>query len=113
MSPQNCRELLKQYVDLANALDETPQFYRTILANCTTVIWEIARRIDGRLPLDWRLILTGHFNAFVFDRGGFDMRYSLEELREIGAITGVAQASGGDADFSAAIRAGVPALPSD
>jgi hypothetical protein len=42
--PEMMRELFVGYLDLANELAAQPRFYRTILDNCTTVVWKLADR---------------------------------------------------------------------
>jgi hypothetical protein len=66
------------------------------------------RRIVGHLPLDYRLLLSGYLPEYVYEVGGLDTRYSLEELRRLGRITQRAQESDRRATFSADIREGVP-----
>ena len=57
MPPEHIRGLFLEYVDFANQLAEEPRFYRTIVANCTTIVWGLVRRLDPGLPLDYRLLL--------------------------------------------------------
>jgi hypothetical protein len=56
--PEMMRELFVEYLDLANELAERPRFYRTILDNCTTVIWKLADRLLPGLPIDYRVVLS-------------------------------------------------------
>jgi Domain of unknown function (DUF4105) len=104
------RSLLLSYVDAANELARNPRFYNTITANCTTIIYQLTRRIVGHLPLDFRLLLSGYLPAYVYEVGGLDTRYSLEELRTLGRITERAKESDRRDTFSADIRRGVPAV---
>jgi hypothetical protein len=105
------RSLFLAYIDQANALKDTPRFYNTITTNCTTLVYQMMKRIIGRLPLDARVLLTGYLPAYVHRVGGLDQRYSLAELRSFGHITPRAQAAGPSNDFSEQIRRGIPPLP--
>ncbi len=109
--PETLRELFLEYVTTADGLSRTPRFYRTILANCTTMIWRLARQIDPDLKFDWRLLLTGHFNDYLYDRGALDTRYPLGDLRGLASVTARGQAAGESPEYSRAIRAGIPPLP--
>jgi hypothetical protein len=108
MPVADMRSLFLSYVDAANELARSPRFYNTITANCTTIIYQMTKRIVGRLPFDYRLLLSGYLPAYVYKVGGLDARYSLEELRTRGRITERAKESDRRDTFSADIRRGVP-----
>jgi len=110
MAPAQRRSLLLAYVDAANRLVDTPRFYNTITANCTTIIYQMVTRIIGRLPLSHRLLLSGYLPEYVHAIGGLDARHTVAELRRLGRITERARQADASEDFSAAIRAGVPPL---
>jgi hypothetical protein len=110
MDPTQRRSLLLAYVDAANRLVAAPRFYNTVTANCTTIIYQMVRRIVGHLPLSPRLLLSGYLPEYVHALGGLDTRHSVDELRAFGRCTARARAAADGADFSAAIRAGIPPL---
>lgn len=107
--PQSAmRSLLLAYVDEANALAESPRFYNTITANCTTLIFAMARGIGARLPLDYRLLVTDRLPGYAFKVGGLWPGHTLTELEESGRIDEEARQAHGAADFSQRIRLRVP-----
>ncbi|MBF8224026.1 Lnb N-terminal periplasmic domain-containing protein [Halomonas sp. 328] len=108
MSPRARRDLLLSYVAEANALHETPRFYHTITANCTTIVYAMMRRIVDGLPMDYRLLLTGRLADYVHAVAGLMPGYSLAELKARADITEAARAAGDGPDFSRRIRQGVP-----
>jgi len=110
MPVANMRSLFLSYVNEANELARTPRFYNTITVNCTTLVYQLMKRIVGQLPLDYRLLLSGYLPGYVYKVGGLDTRYPLWELRELGRITERARKSDRSATFSADIREGVPPL---
>ncbi|MFT3789582.1 MAG: DUF4105 domain-containing protein [Rudaea sp.] len=103
--------LFRAYVAEGNALAATPRFYNTVTTNCTTLIYHMMRSIVGNLPLDWRLLLSGHLDEYVYARGALDARYPLARLRAFGRIGDRARASDRGPEFSADIRRGIPELP--
>jgi hypothetical protein len=108
MPKPDIRSLFMSYVDAANGLNETPQYYNTITANCTTIVFAMVDRIaSGALPLDYRLLLSGYLPSYIMDVRGFTPGFTLEQLRERGAISARAQAAGSAPDFSSRIREGV------
>ncbi|MEP6940247.1 MAG: DUF4105 domain-containing protein [Rudaea sp.] len=110
MARPQMRSLLLAYIDAANGLVDAPRFYNTITANCTTIIYQMVARIVGRLPLNYRLLLSGYLPEYVYAIGGLDGRHTVPELRRLGRITERAQRADASDDFSAAIRAGIPSL---
>ncbi len=104
------RELFLEYVAAANALAERPRFYRTILDNCTTIVWKLADRVTPGMPLDWRVVLSGYLPGYLRDHGSIDRRYPLDELTRLGLLPAQVEYDGTGPGFSAAIRAGVPPL---
>jgi uncharacterized protein DUF4105 len=102
------RSLFLGYVGEANSLVDSPRFYNTITVNCTTLVYQMMKRIVGRLPLDYRLLFSGYLPEYVYRVGGLDRRYSLEELRQVGRITERARLSDRSESFSADIRRGIP-----
>jgi hypothetical protein len=105
------RALFEQYLDEAEALRATPRFYQTLTANCTTIVYAMMQRIVPGLPLDLRLLLSGYLPSYVQEVGALTPGYTLQELQARGRITDRALRAGPDADFSAAIRQGLPIHP--
>jgi hypothetical protein len=111
LSPAAMRSLFLGYIDQANLLLHTPRFYNSITVNCTTLVYHMMKRIVGYLPLSYRLIFSGYLPGYVYEVGGLDSRYSLEQLRALGRITERAKQADRSATFSADIRRGVPDVP--
>ena len=102
------RSLFLGYIDEANALAGAPRFYNTITVNCTTLVYNMMKRIVGYLPLSLRLIFSGYLPEYVYRVGGLDGRFSLQELRARGRIADRAKRAGRSSTFSADIREGIP-----
>ena len=104
------RRLFVAYLQRAQQLDRAPAFYNTLVSNCTTVIWELARQVTPGLPLDWRLLASGYFARYVHQHGGLAPGYDYPQLEAAGRITERARAVGEGEAFSRRIRAGVPGI---
>ncbi|MFN3580284.1 MAG: DUF4105 domain-containing protein [Pseudomonas sp.] len=102
------RRLFAAFVEEANQLAATPRFYHTVTANCTTLVFRMMRKIIPDLPLDYRLLLSGHLPSYVQQVGGLQKELSLDELQRRGRITDRALQAGEAEDFSRQIRVGVP-----
>ncbi|MGH8122846.1 MAG: DUF4105 domain-containing protein [Rudaea sp.] len=110
MPTTQMRSLFLAYMGAANRLVETPRFYNTITANCTTIVYQMVAHIIGGLPLSYRLLLSGYLPQYVYALGGLDRRYALAELRARGRIGERARLADRSATFSADIRRGIPEL---
>ncbi|PTT51395.1 hypothetical protein DBR33_06220 [Stenotrophomonas sp. HMWF022] len=58
MDRNQLKTLFAAYIDQARQLDATPGFYNTLTSNCTTIVFDLARHIAPRLPLDYRLLAS-------------------------------------------------------
>ena len=108
MAVPDIRSLFVAYVDEANTLMRAPRFYHTITVNCTTLVYQMMKRIVGHLPFDYRVLLSGYMPEYVYRVGGLDRNFTLEELRALGYISERAKKADASETFSADIRRGVP-----
>lgn len=100
--------LLNEYVALANDVSSQPRWYNTLTANCTTMIFGMARRLDPRTRLDWRILLPGQLPSYLRDREFVSRDVPLSDLIAAARIGPRAAAPPPDPGFSARIREGVP-----
>lgn len=107
-TPDQARQALVELLARAGRLAREPAFYNSLLRNCTTELFEIARRIEPRLKPDWRILLSGYLPGYLSDAGLLDRCVPLETLRELGRIRERARLGADASDFSARIREGVP-----
>lgn len=119
LSKAQARALFMAYLNRANRLARQPEWYQTITTNCTTVIFELARIVDSRLPLDWRILVSGYLPGYLYDLGIIRTDIPLAAVLRQAAISAKAQAAPASADYSRAIRDGAgltaarPALSGD
>lgn len=111
-TPAQLRSVLLEYLKRAEALRRQPEFYNTLTSNCTTILFELARHIDPDLPLDYRLLASGHFAEYAYDHGALTPGIPYPELQQRGYINDRALKSDANLeDFSRAIRVGLPGVP--
>ncbi|MEM6481346.1 MAG: DUF4105 domain-containing protein [Pseudomonadota bacterium] len=97
------RDLFLAYVALAQQLEAKPKFYNTLTANCTTIVFGLAKQVLPDLRADWRIVMSGHLPEYVEANNGFEGTMPLEDRIAAAAITEKAQNYAG-AEFSTAIR---------
>jgi hypothetical protein len=69
------------------------------------------RALSDQIPLDRRVLLSGHFPEYAYDLGSLDTRVPFPELKARSLINDRAHAADQAPDFSARIRAGLPRPP--
>src|SRR5918996_1545625 len=109
--PEAARRLFLEYVEKINRLRDSPEFYNTLTTNCTTDVWLLVRALSGRFPLDWRVLLSGHFPEYAYDLGSLDTSLPFAELTARSLINDKAHAAEQAPDFSRRIREGLPQPP--
>lgn len=109
---QDLQVLFKEYVAIAADIKQTPRYYNTLTSNCTTIVYDLAKKIVP-LPLDYRLLLSGYFAEYAYDLGGLVPGYAYSTLQDLGHINERALQHDAvtDQSFSTAIREGVPIQP--
>lgn len=107
-SAELARRLLVSYLNAAHGLETEPAFYDSLRSNCSTTTRRHLAEVGVEDTWDWRVLLNGHIDALLYERGLLDTSLSLEELRARSDITQVAIEAAGHTDFSERIRAGLP-----
>ncbi|MEZ5884252.1 MAG: DUF4105 domain-containing protein, partial [Paracoccaceae bacterium] len=100
LTPEQRRVMFLSYVELAQDLEARPRFYNTLLANCTTVVYRLAQSLKPDLPLDWRLLLSGHLPGYLAELGVLDGRTAADGV----PITPRTQRPASEQGFSQQIR---------
>jgi hypothetical protein len=104
-TPQQGRELLLDVLRRVNQLAKKPEFYNTLVNNCTTNIRDHINHLSkGRIPYDYRVLLPGLSDRLAYDTGLIERRGSYEATRQDARINYVAYLNRDTADFSRAIR---------
>ncbi len=104
LSPQVARMLFLSYLEKANALAAQPEFYQTIMTNCTTIVFKLARLIDPGIPLDWRIVVSGYLPDYLYDRHLIRTDLPISEVKRQAEISTRAQAAPTSGDYSTIIR---------
>lgn len=110
LSQKDLKALFTAYLVQAEDLRRLPRFYNSLTSNCTTVVFELMRRVAPALPLDYRLILSGYLAEYAHDVGGLAPGFTYQQLQQRGRITQRARDAGQAADFSQKIRHEVPGI---
>ena len=98
------RAMFLAYLDQGNTLSQTPEWYNTATDNCTTVIWQLVRKVSPEFPLDWRVLLSGYLPEFLYDQSLIRSDLPIAEVRAraVRKPLGIADSDG--AAFSRRLR---------
>lgn len=108
-SPEQSRKALLDYLRRMNRLREKPVWYSAVTDNCTTAI-RTQRAAADRAPWDWRILVNGHGDTLLYERGRIATNLPLAELKQRAHINARARAADKAADFSRLIRQDVPGI---
>ncbi len=109
-SPADVRRLLLVYLARINELAERPEFYNLLTNSCTINIIRYANAAGRKGRFDFRHLLNGLIDNYLYASGRLDTSLSFDELRRRSLIDDAAQAADGapEPDFSQRIRASLP-----
>ena len=107
MTPEQGRTLFLDYLRRANELHERAEWYNALTDNCTTAI-RAQRNSAERAPWNWRMLLNGHLDELLYERGTIVTNVPFPELKRLSNINARARAADGDPDFSMRIRDKLP-----
>lgn len=100
------RELFVDMIERVNEIKDKPEFYNTIINNCTTnLVRHVNTIAPGRAPmLTINVVLPAHSDELAYRLGLFDTILSFEEAREHYHINERALKYANSPDFSVKIR---------
>jgi len=104
--------VFREYLLRLNQLHARPEWYNALTDNCMTSAYKNIRKHAVRKSWDWRILANGHAAELAYAEGTVDRSLPFARLQEVSAVNSKARAVPGDADFSAAIRDGLPGVAS-
>jgi hypothetical protein len=107
-SKEVMRKVFIDYLREVNSLRERPEWYNALTNNCTANIRGHTAPYNPRGKWDWRIIVNGYVDEFMYEQGVLDRSLPLAELKEKSHINQKANAVGNPEDFSQRIREGLP-----
>jgi hypothetical protein len=108
VTPQVARSLFLEYLQRADSLHQSPEWYNALTNNCTTnIAVSAAQARDVRTRFDWRILLNGKMDEMMYEHGGLVTGgLPLRELREQAHINAAARNADEARDFSQLVRKG-------
>ena len=103
---EEVRALFLSMIRRVNKLAEQPEWYNTLVRNCTTSIVEHVHDASPRRGrYNWRILLNGYSDELAYRRGRIDTDLPFAEAKKLHHVNERAELYGGDPDFSQKIRA--------
>jgi hypothetical protein len=107
MTPAQCRTLFLDYLRRANTLRSQPEWYNALTDNCTIAI-RTQRAAANRQPWDWRMLINGHLDQLLYQRGIIATNLPFAELKTLSLVNARAKPADQDPAFSQRIRQNLP-----
>jgi len=104
------RKVLLDYLQRVNRLKEHPEWYNALVDNCSTAARGHMAPYNPTAKLDWRIIVNGFVDQFIYEQKILDQNLPFAELKARSYINNRGQAAGQDSDFSRRIREGLPGI---
>lgn len=80
--PERRKDLFLELVDRINQISDRPEFYNTIISNCTTSLLRHAKRLSWfDKYLDYRILLPGYSDELLYARQLIDYSVPFDELK--------------------------------
>src|SRR6516162_5772411 len=109
-SADDARRLLLIYLARINELADRPEWYHLLTNSCTINIIRYANAAGREGRFNFRHLLNGLIDSYLYHSGRVDTTLPYEELRRRSLINGAAQDADDAADFSERIRASLPTV---
>ena len=107
-SADDARRLLLIYLARINELADRPEWYHLLTNSCTINIIRYANAAGREGRFDFRHLLNGLIDSYLYHSGRVDTTLPYEELHQRSLINDAAQAADDAADFSERIRLSLP-----
>ncbi len=101
---ENVRRVFLEYIRAINQLQDQPEFYNTLTANCTDIIWMHTRLNPDHLPFSWKILLSGYTPEYIYEQGKMNGDLPFKELQLRSRINERAVQADRASDFSQRIR---------
>src|SRR5262245_43770987 len=112
-TPDRARRLFRIYLQRINELYAQPEFYHLLKNSCTINIVRYARIVGKPWRVDFRHLLNGLIENYLYNMGLIDTDLPFAELRPRSRINEAAKAADNAPDFSKRIRAALPPRESE
>lgn len=103
--PKMARELFVDVMNRVNKLKQYPEFYDTILNNCTTNIVNHVNNVSpNSVPYGVQVLLPGFSDRYAYELGLLDKSVPFDELKRRARVNAIAELYYDDPNFSKIIR---------
>jgi hypothetical protein len=107
LTSEQARAFFLDYIRRVNELHSRPEWYNAITDNCTTAI-RAQRAAPDRVPWNWRMLVNGHLDELLYERGMISTNLPFAELKRQSHINSRAKAADKSSDFPKLIRQDLP-----
>lgn len=88
ITPQQSQDLLREYLMKIEKVNEHPEWYNTLLNNCTSNIFHHGRAVSSAVKYDWRILLSGYVDRYCYKENLLSHQHSFDELKARSRLVG-------------------------
>lgn len=104
-TPIQAQQLFLDVAERMNELALRPEFYHTLVNNCTTNLVSHVNRLNpSRVPYSIGVLLPGLADRYAYELGILDRRIPFDDLKRAAKVNDLAELYYDDPDFSRRIR---------
>ncbi len=108
--PEIIRKVFLDYLREVNRLKDAPEWYNALTDNCTTALRGHTAPYNPHAKLDWRIIVNGFGDQFIYEEKILDQSLPFEKLKAVSHVNARGRAADKDPNFSQKIREGLPGI---
>jgi hypothetical protein len=107
-SPERAQLVFLSYLRKVNRLKDCPEWYNALTSNCTTNIRAHTAPYNPDAKLDWRILINGYVDEFIYEQGILDQSLPFSELKARSYVNIRSKTADRDPGFSQRLREGLP-----
>ncbi|MDH1321418.1 DUF4105 domain-containing protein [Enterobacter bugandensis] len=84
---QQSQDLFRSYLLRIEKVNQHPEWYNTLLNNCTSNIFHHGKSVSSAVKYDWRILLSGYADRYCYRKNLLDNSLPFEELKKRSRLT--------------------------
>lgn len=85
---QQSQELFRSYLLRVEKVNQHPEWYNTLLNNCTSNIFHHGKSVSSAVKYDWRIMLSGYADRYCYKNNLLENSLPFEELKKRSRLRG-------------------------
>lgn len=88
ITPQQSQDLLRSYLLRIEKVNQHPEWYNTLLNNCTSNIFNHGKSVSSAVKYDWRILVSGYADQYCYKNNLLGNSIPFEDLKKRSRLIG-------------------------